>query len=359
MVKLGRYDLSQQYERGAIDAYPSEIIVHSDWKALTLNYDADIAIIKLTSPVTFNDLIYPICLPSESFDKQLGGGYVAGWGKSETDAIHENITRELDVSIIENEDCFFKNSRFAEISSRNTFCAGKDGNAGVCNGDSGGGLFILHQSRWFLKGIISASFLSLGRCDTSQFAVFTNVPKFLAWIHQIMMQTSAVDRFQAPPSSSSSSSKNSSRKEIVCYIANWAIYRPIEGAFTLDSFKPELCTTAIYHFAGIDEYGALKSLDPYADLEKDGGKNGFKKFTALKKSHANLKRVLLSVGGWNEGGSKFSKIAALSFKRKSFARQSMDFLKRYAFDGLNIYWDWPGKSCIFLHKKIIPQIPIS
>lgn len=338
MVKLGRYDLSQQYERGAIDAYPSEIIVHTDWKTLTSDYDADIAIIKLTSPVTFNDLIYPICLPSESFDKELGVGYVAGWGKSEGDAVHENITRELDISIIANEDCFLKNSRFAEISSRNTFCAGKDGDAGVCNGDSGGGLFILHQSRWILKGIVSASFLSLGRCDTSQFAVFSNVPKYLAWINQIMRQTSSVDRFNQP----TVSTKNGTRKEIVCYIANWAMYRPIEGAFTLDNFKPELCTTAIYHFAGLDEFGALKSLDSYADLADNGGKNGYKRLTGLKKSHANLKRVLLSVGGWNEGGSKFSKVAALSFKRKSFAGQSADFLKRYGFDGLNIYWEWPG-----------------
>lgn len=254
--------------------------------------------------------------------------------------MHENITKEIEVTISKsNEDCFFKNSRFAEISSPNTFCAGKEGESGPCSGDSGGGLFLLHQNRWYLKGIVSSSFISNGRCDVSQDAVFTNVPKYLTWINQIMTGNSVIGQ-QNPQILSTPTSVN--QKEIVCYVANWAMYRPDDGAFSIENLKADLCTTAIYHFAGLDERGALKSLDPWADLEDNGGKNGFKRFTGLKKLYPNLHRTLLSVGGWNERSEKFSKLSAISSKRKNFARQSADFLKRYGFDGLNVFWEWPG-----------------
>jgi chitinase len=136
-------------------------------------------------------------------------------------------------------------------------------------------------------------------------------------------------------------------------VANWAMYRPDDGAFSIENFKADLCTTAIYHFAGLDERGALKSLDPWADLEDNYGKNGFKRFTGMKKLYPNLRRTLLAVGGWSEGSKKFSKLSALSFKRKSFARQSADFLKRYGFDGLNVFWDWPGIKFNFITMLIV------
>lgn len=338
VIKLGRYDLSQQYERGAFDAYPSQIFMHPNWKTLTINFDADIALIQLANQVSFTDLIYPICLPSQTLVSRGGNGFIAGWGKSESNALHENITRELELSINTNEECFLKNSRFAQISSRNTFCAGTENESGPCQGDSGGGLFILDQNRWFLKGIVSSSFVVLGKCDVTQDAVFTNVPKYISWINGIIKESSAIDH-QNPPVLSS---PQINQKEIVCYVASWAMYRPNEGAFSIENLKTDLCTTAIYHFAGLNENGALKSLDPWADLEDNGGKNGYKRFTALKKLNPNLRRTLLAVGGWSERSEKFSKLSAISFKRKAFARQSADFLKRYGFDGLNVFWEWPG-----------------
>lgn len=335
--------------------------MHPEWKPLTINYDSDIALIELANPVTLTDLIYPICLPTESLASGGGKGYIAGWGKSESNAIHENITRELEISISSsNEDCFLKNSRFAQISSRNTFCAGNENGSGPCSGDSGGGLFVLHQNRWYLKGIVSSSFVILGMCDVSQSAVFTNVPKFLTWVNQVMAKNTVIDH-RIPLISSSSPPSHDSEKEIVCYVANWAMYRPDDGAYFLDTLKSNLCTTAIYHFAGLDERGALKSLDPWADLADNEGRNGFKRFTALKESNANLRRTLLAVGGWNERSEKFSKLSAISFKRKGFARQSADFLKRYGFDGLNIFWEWPGIKFNFItlvdHKVLFSLTP--
>lgn len=50
-------------------------------------------------------------------------------------------------------------------------------------------------------------------------------------------------------------------KTVVCYISTWAVYRPGRGSFNIDNFDPNLCTIAIYAFAGLDPVNdAIKSL---------------------------------------------------------------------------------------------------
>lgn len=50
-------------------------------------------------------------------------------------------------------------------------------------------------------------------------------------------------------------------KTVVCYISTWAVYRPERGSFNIDNFDPNLCTIAIYAFAGLDPANdAIRSL---------------------------------------------------------------------------------------------------
>lgn len=50
-------------------------------------------------------------------------------------------------------------------------------------------------------------------------------------------------------------------KTVVCYISTWAVYRPDRGSFNIDNFDPNLCTIAIYAFAGLDPVNdAIRSL---------------------------------------------------------------------------------------------------
>merc|ERR1712071_464680 len=88
-------------------------------------------------------------------------------------------------------------------------------------------------------------------------------------------------------------------KVVTCYVASWAAYRPDNGAFTWENIDPTLCTHIIYSFAGMNNNTfEVNSLDPNLDLEKDGGQ--YRKIINLKKNQPNLK-VLIAVGGWNEG----------------------------------------------------------
>lgn len=330
VVKLGKYDLSNENEWNSVRRFPNEIIVHPNWKAFGQQYDSDIAMIILESSVEISSTISPICLWSANSEPKTNTGTVVGWGSSETHLL-ENTPKKLELLIRTNEECYLKDPRLAAISSLNTFCAGKDDNSGPCQGDSGSGLVIRSGSNWFLKGIVSVTFSQGTSCDLSVDVIFTNVLKFTKWINEV-----STNKGIALPQVKPVRSKP--KKEIFCFFESWAETRSYDGLFTVDHLKPELCTTIVFLHAELDD-DKLKSNNEGQQLEN--GRNLYRRFNALKTRHPQL-RTLLSVGSWNEGSVKYSELAADSGRRKRFARNSADFLKKYGFDGLHFHWEYPG-----------------
>lgn len=55
------------------------IIAHQDYNPVT--YDNDIALMELDANVTLNQYIWPICLPSATYDFPVGcKAWITGWG---------------------------------------------------------------------------------------------------------------------------------------------------------------------------------------------------------------------------------------------------------------------------------------
>ena len=57
-------------------------------------------------------------------------------------------------------------------------------------------------------------------------------------------------------------------RKVVCYYANWAVYRQGDAKFTPQNINPYLCTHLIYAFGGLGKDDTLVPFDEYQDIEK-------------------------------------------------------------------------------------------
>ncbi|XP_061480281.1 plasminogen isoform X2 [Rhineura floridana] len=146
---------------------------------------ADIALLKLSSPVLINDKVIPACLPPAN--SMVPGGaecYVTGWGETK-DTGGEGFLKETGFPVIENKVC--NRPEFLNGRVRNSeLCAGNiDGGTDSCQGDSGGPLVCPDQGKYVLHGVTS---WGLGCAQAMKPGVYVRVSRFIPWIERTMSQ---------------------------------------------------------------------------------------------------------------------------------------------------------------------------
>ncbi|CAH2238010.1 jg10333 [Pararge aegeria aegeria] len=148
----------------------------------------DIALLKLTRPITYTTHILPICLPDSDIELRGKSGVIAGWGKTDASNGHTgtNLLRSATVPILSTEQCInWHQSKqiLVEIHSE-MICAGhSDGHQDACLGDSGGPLIVLDSGRYYLVGITSAGF---GCGVDHQPGIYHNVKITANWIKDVI-----------------------------------------------------------------------------------------------------------------------------------------------------------------------------
>lgn len=95
----------------------------------------------------------------------------------------------------------------------------------------------------------------------------------------------------------------------------------------------------MYSFAGIEPRSfQLKSLGPAE------GEGSYEDFFRLKKLSPRSK-LMLSVGGWAEGGQKYSEMASSQTSRAAFIQGVLETMDQYVyFDGFDLDWEYPGAT---------------
>ncbi|KAG1947430.1 chymotrypsin-like elastase family member 2A preproprotein [Pimephales promelas] len=179
-VYLGKHNLEISNEAGSLAISPAKIIVHENWDSY--NIRNDIALIKLSTPVTFNDKISPACLPtSGSILPHNFSCYVTGWGRLWTNGPIADAMQQAMLPVVDYATCT-KSDWWGNLVTDLMVCAGGDGVVSSCNGDSGGPLNCQRSDgTWDVHGIVSFG-SSLGCNYYKKPSVFTRVSGYSSWI---------------------------------------------------------------------------------------------------------------------------------------------------------------------------------
>uniref|UniRef100_A0A3Q2QP43 ST14 transmembrane serine protease matriptase b n=1 Tax=Fundulus heteroclitus TaxID=8078 RepID=A0A3Q2QP43_FUNHE len=143
--------------------------------------DNDIALMELDSGATLNQYIWPVCLPSPTYDFPAGQeAWITGWGATMEGGTAANILQKAKVRIINGTVCV--NLLQGRVTD-SMLCAGiLKGGVDACQGDSGGPLTVTNAAgRFFLAGVVS---WGEGCALRDKPGVYTRITRFRSWIKQ-------------------------------------------------------------------------------------------------------------------------------------------------------------------------------
>ncbi|XP_028319873.1 transmembrane protease serine 4-like isoform X2 [Gouania willdenowi] len=168
-------------------SYVDRVILNGNYDAAKNDYD--IAMMRLSSPITVGVSHKPVCLPPNAFGPAAGSSLVVtGWGYLQENGDHVSSTlQKADVPLIDRSVCSSPQI-YGRVVTQRMICAGfLEGKVDACQGDSGGPLVYLSSGRWNLIGVVS---WGVGCAREKRPGVYCNVNELLSWIHTVLQKYS-------------------------------------------------------------------------------------------------------------------------------------------------------------------------
>ncbi|EFN75956.1 Limulus clotting factor C [Harpegnathos saltator] len=193
-VGAGKYfrswDTQEQYSQKSFVEY---IKLRQKYRGARSYLVADIALVKLQTPLNLNMLVRPVCMDWQNmYDKEqlrVGqSGKLAGWGKDITGKPTEDLY-EVTMPYVTRQKCLDNvPSQFRGFITWDKFCAGRMNGSSACEGDSGGGLCFETNDIWYLRGVVSVSPQKDDHCDYTSYVAFTQISRYRTWIHDFYVK---------------------------------------------------------------------------------------------------------------------------------------------------------------------------
>ncbi|XP_012270035.1 trypsin-1 [Orussus abietinus] len=145
----------------------------------------DIALLKLKTPLVFNDRVSPIQLPKQDLEHE-GHTVLTGWGSVSTTLIPQPATtlQSVEVPLVDRQTCarYIQKMTGEEAPVYQTHvCTGPLGDAiSACSGDSGGPLVQYKDEKPEQVGVVSWGIYPCGKHGAP--TVYTRVSSYTTWI---------------------------------------------------------------------------------------------------------------------------------------------------------------------------------
>ncbi|XP_018533858.1 serine protease 33 [Lates calcarifer] len=147
----------------------------------------DLALVQLSSPVTWSDHVRPVCLPASGTLFPSGMlCTVTGWGNIRDDVPLQGVgtLQEVQVPIVSQSSCqeMYQTNPTEQVDILyDMICAGyQEGGKDSCQGDSGGPLVCqMVNGTWVQAGVVS---FGLGCAHTNRPGVYTRLTSYSSFI---------------------------------------------------------------------------------------------------------------------------------------------------------------------------------
>lgn len=195
VIYAGMHVVGQKAMENAVPLEVEDIFIHPGWRRnaqeFRVNFDNDIALVKLKEPLRMRHTISPICLPGVTSEYTLREGvlgYISGFGRTERGLSAVRLRAAM-IPVANMDQC--RNvkpdppaDKYAYMFTDNMICAG-DGQRDSCQGDSGGAYAIMDphdETRYYVAGLVSWG----PKCGT--YGLYTKVANYMDWITKTMSQ---------------------------------------------------------------------------------------------------------------------------------------------------------------------------
>ncbi|XP_038154540.1 transmembrane protease serine 4a isoform X1 [Cyprinodon tularosa] len=158
------------------------IILHGKYD--TDKNDYDLAMMRLSSPISVGDKRKPACLPPKFLEiPDKAAVVVTGWGLLKEEGKASSTLQKANVEMIARSTCSSSAIYGSYITPR-MICAGNlKGGVDACQGDSGGPLVYFSSFSWDLVGVVS---WGVGCAQQNRPGVYSNVDDMLNWIYTVI-----------------------------------------------------------------------------------------------------------------------------------------------------------------------------
>jgi len=179
VVALGEHNIRQDIESQKVQGIQVErVIKRADYDTSSINND--IALLRLSSEVQFNNNVIPACLPTDRNQQYTNWeAVVSGWGTTSEGGSTSSVLKETTQTILSSTDPICVRGSQDNPVPNSKMCGYKQG-TDSCQGDSGGPLVVKEDGRWTVVGVVS---YGLGCARTGYAGVYARVTNYLDWIN--------------------------------------------------------------------------------------------------------------------------------------------------------------------------------